>query len=260
MELPPLDPSQNYTIEQLRPYSFSDKRNWGRAREELLTDAKRKTREAGGMDVTMESDLDLPAPMYKFPAGPYPLAEMKPSELQTYERPIGPAIPSYLIKKARREGSNIGRGLQLVGDKKNLVAGYKENSLCNTLVGDAVDRAFLAMRLLDRKHADIIETRLKKAGIKNANASHAGSKEITFKKAVSIALQAERWVYEAQAAAAKSMVKESGRCLHNLAGRRKRTVEEKEQAYEKRYGKPRLDRSGRAKRRLAERIAVLDSK
>lgn len=163
-----------------------------------------------------------------------PLPEMQPSAVQLYQRPIGPALPANIIARryAERQETKVGRGsLHLAGDKKNLIVGYKENSLCNTLVEDALQRAFLAMKLLDQKHADIISARLAKAGVKNSNASHAGSREITFKKAVSIALQAEKWVYQAQAAAAKSMAKASKHCLHHMAGRRKRTKEEKEATY-----------------------------
>lgn len=242
--VPPLDPNYDYTTEQLKGRTPAEIQRWANRRSDILKgfeeDIRRKSRLAGGGDVAM-SIVEEPA---------------APAEQQF----IGPVIPAGLIQKsqARKQAYSVPRGsLQLIGDKKALVAGYKDHSLCNTLVGDALQRAFLAMQLLDEKHADIIRARLAKAGVKNSNASHASSKEITFKKAVSIALQAERWVYQAQAAAAKSMAKESKHCLHNLAGHRKRTREEKEATYQKRFGKPRLDRSARAIRKKEEKLAEL---
>lgn len=144
-----------------------------------------------------------------------------------------------------------------LGDKKIILQGYKANSLCNTLIHDAMQRIYAALQLLDPVHAGIIQARVAKAGLKNSNASHADVKGITFKKAVSIALQAERWVYQAQAAAAKSMVKESKQCLHNLAGKRKRSTEEKEAAYSARYGVPRGTRKERAIRKKQKQIERL---
>jgi len=143
------------------------------------------------------------------------------------------------------------------GDKQALVQGYKDASLCNTLVRDALQRAYMAIEILDDTHANIIRSRLAKAGIKNANSSKGGFTEITFKKATSIALQAEQWVYEAQAAAAKSMVKESNRCRHALVGKRRRTVAEKEAAYKERYGVPRGTKAERAIRKLQEKITTI---
>lgn len=244
MEVPPLDPNTDYTAEQLRGRSQAEIQRWASRRTEMLQnvaeDLRRKSRLAGGNDVSMPTIEEVAAP----------------AEQQF----IGPVIPAGLVPKsqARKQAYSVPRGeLRLIGDKKSLVAGYKDHSLCNALVSDALHRAFLAMELLDAKHADIIRARLAKAGVKNSNASHASSKDITFKKAVSIALQAERWVYQAQAAAAKSMGKESKRCLHNLAGHRKRTREEKEATYQQRYGKPRLDRSARAIRKKEEKLAQL---
>lgn len=244
MEAPPLDPSQDYTPQELEGRTVGEVKRWRMLRNELVQsegiELPRKSRMAGGNDVSMQLEAEeVPEPRRQF---------------------IGPAIPPSLVQKLRnrKQGYTVPRGaLQLVGDKKALVSGYKENSLCNALVADALHRAFLAMQLLDEKHADIIKARLAKAGVKNANAAHASSKDITFKKAVSIALQAERWVYQAQAAAAKSMAKESKHCLHNLAGHRKRTREEKEATYQQRYGKPRLDRSARAIRKKEEKLAQL---
>lgn len=176
--------------------------------------------------------------------------------------PVGPAISAAVIEKPKRARNtflNVGRGnvVRLAGDKKELVAGYKANSLCNTLVQDCLNRAYLAVQLLDHAHARIVLARLAKAGVKNGNASHADTKEISYKKAVSIALQAERWVYEAQAAAAKSMVKESKRCLHALAGKRRRSTAEKEAAYEKRGKGPRGTRTERAIRKYQTKIQKL---
>ena len=170
--------------------------------------------------------------------------------------PYGPARPARPLI-ARHELSR-----PKVGDSKLVLAGYKQTSLCNTLVSDALQRAYMAIDLLDKDHAQIIRARLAKAGITNSNASHIGEKDVTFKKAVSIASQAEQWVYQAQAAAAKSMAKHSKRCAHNLAGRPRLTTEEKEKRYLKRYGVPRGSRTERAMRKhqkKAEELAAYKS-
>lgn len=151
------------------------------------------------------------------------------------------------------------RRVVLTGDRNSVLQHYKQGSLCNQLVANSLNRIQQALMVLDDRHANIIRARLQKAGVANANASHASMREITFKKATSIALQAERWVYQAQAAAAKSMVKESKRCLHNLAGRAKRSREDKEAAYQARFGVPRGTRSDRAARKLRRRIDGLNT-
>lgn len=131
-----------------------------------------------------------------------------------------------------------------LGDKQSVVANYKDLSLCHQVTQDAVERAQMAMQILDKPHADAIEALLKKASVKNRNAKSAGSKPISFKRAASIALRAERWVYQAQAAAAKRMVKESKKCLHAMAGRPKRSTAEKEATYAKRVSRGQQGYSG----------------
>lgn len=215
------------------------------------------------MERPIEMQIETPAQL----AGPLILSP-EPLEPRQgpliYPKPIGPAMPAYLIAKREAKRTELqtgGERVHLVGDKNALIVGYKENSLCNTLVADALQRSYLAMKLLDQKHADIIAARLAKAGVKNANASHHGSREVTFKKAVSIALQAERWVYQAQAAAAKSMAKQSKQCLHNLAGKRKRTTAEKDAMWAKTHGgQARPDRTARAALKLQKKIAKLGGK
>lgn len=121
-----------------------------------------------------------------------------------------------------------------LGDTQTVVANYENLSLCNQVTEDALKRAHAAMQILDKEHASAIAALLDKASNKSRNASHPGKRPITFKKAASIALKAERWVYQAQAAAAKQMVTKSKKCLHDMAGRRRRTTEEKERTYAKR--------------------------
>lgn len=167
-----------------------------------------------------------------------------------------PIVPAPAKKEKKEEKKIIRRhevgAPALQGDRKSLIAGYKENSLCNTLLGDAIERCYQAMEILDEQHADIIMARLKKAALKSGSAKRAGFRDIPFKKAVSIALQAEAYVYQAQAAAAKSMAKGVKRCRHNIAGRRKLTKEEKDARYLKTYGIARGTKSERAERnRLA---------
>lgn len=151
------------------------------------------------------------------------------------------------------------RRIMIGGDRNKILENYRQSDLCRQLVKDSLRRIDQALEILDKDHADIIRARLQKAKLASANSSHAGTKEISFKKAASIAIQAERWVYQAQAAAAKSMISESKKCLHNLAGRAKRTTAEKEAAYAARYGRPRGTRKERAARKLRNRLQKLES-
>jgi len=247
--LPQLDPSVEYPQAVLNKYPVVERNRYYSAHD---TELRRKNNEVERVTMEVEPTERV--------FGPTPLPEMRPTQVQLYSRPIGPALPASIIaaREAKRTELLTGRErVHLAGDKQSLIVGYKNNSLCNTLVQDALERAYMAIQLLDKKHADIVTARLAKAGVKNSNASHHGSRDISFKKAVSIAIQAERWVYQAQAAAAKSMAKQSKECLHNMAGKRKRTTEEKAAAYEKRYGKPRGDRTQRAVAKLQKRIANL---
>lgn len=257
-----LDPKEIYTRAYLDTLPTEVVQRWQIDRDIIMMEEnddnqapkKHKVRLADADDVVFDPAEDDQAPTYH----PYP-------------RPIGPALPKSIVTKralvgARRlidrEDQKVGRGnvVRLAGDKKDLIVGYKANSLCNTLVQDCLDRAHMAVKLLDQRHAQIVLARLAKAGVKNSNASHADMKEISYKKAVSIALQAERWVYEAQAAAAKSMVKESKRCLHALAGKRRRTTEEKATVYRTRTGEERGTRTDRAVRKYQKKIAALQEK
>lgn len=137
------------------------------------------------------------------------------------------------------------------GDRRQVLRNFEHNSFCNIVSNDALRRIQQAIPMLDAKHASIIQAKLAKAGLTTANASHVDRRQISFKKAASIALLAERWVYQAQAAAAKSMAKKTKRCQHEIAGRRKRTREEKEAAYLARYGVPRGTKAERTARKRA---------
>lgn len=251
----PLLPVNIYTNKQLDPYPAAEVRAYKLARQEYLR--------AQGMNPRSEARIQVPEAVPE-PA-PAPAAAPAPAvapaaapaggrDIAMNDNSGGGAVVARRRNAAYMTG---GQRSSFSGDRKIILQGYKENSLCNTLVFDALQRIQAALQILDPVHASIIQARVARAGLKNGNASHQDITEITFKKAVSIALQAERWVYEAQAAAAKSMVKESHRCLHNLAGRRKRTVEEKEAAYQKRYGLPRGTRNDRAIRKKQKQIENL---
>lgn len=277
-----LDPSQEYTtLQQNQIYETQPEAviNYRVARAQFLEDREnnrksRKMQASPILQVEMEEDVipldripvdQLPPPSR--PGGyPFPAPVSNPNGARMYEKPIGPALPLSLINQrdlkryetvVTRRSMQPGERVRLAGDKKDLIVGYKSNSLCRNLVQDCIERAYLAASMLDEKHANIIRARLTMAGVKNSNANHADTKAITFNKAVSIAQQAEAWVYAAQAAAAKSMVKESKRCLHALAGRRRKTTQEKEALYEKRYGRPRGTRAERATRKYQKRIENL---
>lgn len=230
--------------------------------------AEKSSRGGQTFEAMEEIPLSVEPSGYVHPRiGPRISAETTPFYVG-HAQPMGPAPPPALLQRRahelylqqqERDYRTGGKRVKLAGDKKQLIVGYKQNSLCSTLVNDAVERALMATEILDSKHADIIRARLQKAQMKNGNASHAGSAQISFKKAASIALQAERWVYQAQAAAAKSAAKQSKHCLHNLAGRRKRTKEEKEETYRNRYGMERGERVQRAVRKHQKAIAQIQS-
>lgn len=128
---------------------------------------------------------------------------------------------------------------RLSGDKATLIAGYQDVSICNTLANNAIGRAKVAASMLDEKHREIILSELRSAEMKNKNAAHKGIRSVPLKRAVAIALKAEQWVYQAQAAAAKHANKEAQACRRKLSGRHKMTKEEKDERYLKRFGVPR---------------------
>lgn len=136
-------------------------------------------------------------------------------------------------------GPVVNRAAQLSGDRKILIQGYKDVSICNTLVNAALERAKIAASMLDDEHKGIVLTKLRKAEMKSRNASHAGIRQVPLKKAVAIALEAEQWVYQAQAAAAKFANKEAKACRRKLSGRHKMTKEEKDARYLHLHGVPR---------------------
>lgn len=233
-EFPPLDPSVYYKYDVLKRYPKEEVRAYEKAYERMINEVRRAR--AAAPPSAQEAVLK----------------EMLMEDVKNAAMiPYGPARPARPLI-TRQE---LGR--PKMGDTKLVLQGYKEASLCNTLVADALQRAYMAIELLDNDHAKIIRARLAKAGITNASASHVGEKDITFKKAVSIASQAEQWVYQAQAAAAKSMAKHSKRCAHNLAGRPRLTTAEKEARYMKRFGVPRGTRTDRAVRKHQKKAAEL---
>lgn len=266
MELAPLDPTQAYRFDFLKKYPREEVKAWEKGYEKYQSEQRKA---AAAAVAVQNQEMQTPI-VERDPSGPgaavlappiAPALEMEeagfigrqanPTGI-LYNAPAGPARPARALVVRRELAAP-----RPAGDKKLVLAGYKETSLCNTLVADALQRAYMAIELLDKDHAKIIRARLAKAGVTNANASHVGEKEITFKKAVSIALQAERWVYQAQAAAAKSMAKHSARCAHNLSGRPRLTTAEKEERYMKRYGVARGTRTERAMRKHQKAAAEL---
>lgn len=142
-------------------------------------------------------------------------------------------------------GPVVNKMAQLSGDRQTLIAGYKDVSICHTLANNAIARAQIAASMLDAKHRDIILSELNKAKLKNGNAKSRGIREIPLKRAVAIALKAEQWVYQAQAAAAKFANKEAKACRRKLSGRHHMTKKEKEARYLNVYG---VDRGTKAER------------
>lgn len=241
-ELPLLRADTEYPDEVLGNYPQPELNDYRKRRAKYLdiTTSKgarqaaaeeRRRKEPAPQAGKTDKEMQAPAPAAAAAIVPPPAAVAKQGEEIEMEEGEG-SNEKTLIKRRASTFLQTGRNRPvLAGDKQDIIKGYKAMSLCNTLIYDALQRAELAVNMLDKKHARVILARLQKAGITNANAAHSDLKEITFKKVVSIALQAERWVYEAQAAAAKHMVKESKACLHNLAGKRKLTKEEKEERW-----------------------------
>ncbi len=265
LEEVPLDPTISYTQEQLRQYPIEERVQWAKDRRELLRQTPEGQAALSAERAMAEANI-VPSPTQPvlqtiaLPAGggdvTMELARAPPPPVRTVSLPGQRGV----VVRSRNATYLTGGERARIGDKKLVIQGYKEGSLCNTLVLDALQRAYAAIELLDPVHASIIRARLAKAGISNANASHVGVRDITFKKAVSIAIQAEKWVYQAQAAAAKSMAKNAKHCLHNLAGKRRRTREEKEDTYMKKYGVARGTRTERAQRKLTKRAENLGGK
>lgn len=274
--LPPLDPTQGYRFDTLKNYPRSEVTAWEKGYERFRSEQRKAAEVAQAVQNAAQNESEMQSPIVeRDPSGPganvlappiAPALEMAEAGGQQlvlgrqadasgilYNTPAGPARPARPLV-ARHELSR-----PKVGDSKLVLAGYKQTSLCNTLVADALQRAYMAIDLLDKDHAKIIRARLAKAGITNSNASHVGEKDITFKKAVSIASQAEQWVYQAQARAAKSMAKHSKRCAHNIAGRPRLTTAEKEKRYFDRYGVARGTRTDRAIRKHQKKAAEMSA-
>lgn len=235
-----LDPTQEFSEDVLKLVSPFERKRYQELHEQYLSSSERRKERPQQIQAPMEININ-PAPVPAPAPAPAPAAEAAP--------PVAPprAPEAQIIELAtpgvQRRSNALSlrhKPLQLAsysGDRTMIVAGYKDMSLCNMITRQAIERAYAAIPLLDASHAQVIQARLTAAGLTNRNASHISQKDITFKKAASIALQAERWVYQAQAAAAKSMVSENKRCLHALAGKRRRTTEEKEATYAKKVAK-----------------------
>jgi len=251
-----MDPNIAYTEDQAKAMVASGQVTneqvvaWGNARLALMREEEQARERRAKIVEKQESRMAQTSP----PAPAAVAAAVKAEEkMEETKAMVVKKRPNALYATGRERAS-------FAGDKQSLVAGYKDASLCNTLVRDALQRAYMAIEILDDVHANIIRARLSKAGVKNANSTKGGFTEISFKKATSIALQAEAWVYQAQAAAAKSMVKEASRCRHALVGKRRRTTKEKEDTYRERYGMERGDRKTRALRKLEVKMETINER
>ena len=225
------DPNNPSLTEYVRiNYTEQEVQDWQRARQQYLMEQdeplRKKTKEM--LPEMVDINISTPAaagtiqPVFQQPA----ISAMTVPVLTSSE-----ARSQGLVKKRERELAP-----PKFGDKEVVLTDYKKHSLCATLTNDALERIRIAVHLLDEDHANQILGRLNKAGVTRANASHVSHKDISYRSAISIALQAERWVYQAQAAAAKAMVKETKKCLHNMAGHRKPSRAQKESTYMTKYG------------------------
>lgn len=265
-----LDPQREYSREELKTYTPHQRNRYLDERAAILkSDKARKTSIPAPAAQMQVEPINPEVVVIAAPPAPAPAAAAAAPAAQPDANDramVEIATPGV----SRRRDILALRGQKPMlasysGDRSVIVAGYKNLSLCNMITRDCIDRAYAAIPLLDENHATIIQAKLMKAGISNANASHVSQREISFKKAASIALQAERWVFQAQAAAAKSMVKENKRCQHNIAGKRRRTTEEKEATYAKKVAKgvkgyegTRGTRKERAIRKKQKQLAKLN--
>jgi len=181
--------------------------------------------------------------------------------------PSAPAAPASTVARVFRPPKRtevVSAPAELAGDRKALIQGYSDVSICNTLVNNAIGRAKVAASMLDEKHRQIILTEIRSAEMKNANAAHKGIRKVPLKRAVAIALKAEQWVYQAQAAAAKHANKEAQMCRRKLSGKHKLTKDEKDARYLKVYGVARPSKAERTRltkeRARAKRAAVVAAK
>lgn len=201
-------------------------------------------RHAPPSQIVPQSPAELLAAVSRSRPPPMSAPAVNPAAMQATPTPAARAASVPLTRLESRSSSSgstssfvhglTGGKPPRLGDKQVVVANYKDLSLCHQVTLDALNRAEMAMQILDVKHANAIKALINRAMAKNKNAKGAGTKPISFKKATSIALRAERWVYQAQAAAAKHMVKESKKCLHDMAGRPKRSTADKITTYAKR--------------------------
>ena len=239
-----LDPGTEYDVsELLETHSTQEISDYIRAREQYLA-AREEKREG--------KRAARPAPP---PIPPKPMV----GNLQTAVVMQPVQSPESSMSEKRIRLAPPAARAQL-GDKSSLVAGYREISLCHAIHKTALERAEIAAQMLDEDHRNQINAMIMKAGMKRGNASHADLREMSTKRAMAIASQAEMWVYQAQAAAAKHAAKQAKLCKHQLSGRRKLTREEKERRYtrgknaERYKGQPRGSRAERALRKYQKKM------
>lgn len=122
-----------------------------------------------------------------------------------------------------------------LGDRKTIYQGYEATSTCAMIQQGVLARVAQAEGVLDRTHA----TKLEEAAA-NLSRSRTGKfRTIPIKKAIALAVKADEWVYQAQAAAAKKAKFSARKCRRELLGRAKLSKTEKEARYLKRFGVPR---------------------
>lgn len=137
-----------------------------------------------------------------------------------------------------------------IGDAQAISLNYHQASTCSVLRNDALARVQRAYPLLDPTHAEKIKEMVNKARLSKTGKP----KEISLNKAVSISLQCDQWIYQAQAKAAKTANREVDKCRRALSHRHRQSKAEKDAAYLARYGKVRLPKGVRQQnnRQLAQ--------
>lgn len=129
-----------------------------------------------------------------------------------------------------------------LGDAAMIANNYHQASTCATITRDAVARVQTAIPMLDQRHAALLKEKFEKAQISRRKKI---KREIPVTTAIALALQADQWVYQAQAKAAKAANNEVKKCRSSLAHRHKLSKAEKDERYLKRYGKVRLPKAQR---------------
>lgn len=114
---------------------------------------------------------------------------------------------------------------------------YEVPNFASRLAAMAGQTAFAVKDTLNERHRLMLEKRM--ASAVKGRGKKRGTRELSAKNALAIALDAEKYGLVEARARLKEMSTNLKKTKHAIAGRRKRTAEEKAATYLKQYGVPR---------------------